>query len=130
MDEGPWRPIAFIGEEIQPSFKRLPILSKKPGVPDGFVWREKTHKVEKLISSWFSYERKGRMAKNLRDANLKQAKRKGSWGVGRYYFRVQVEGGRVFDLYYDRAPKDVDDRQGQWVLWRELEGSDASPNLN
>ncbi len=54
-------------------------------------------------------------------SSLKKARRRGSWGVGRFYFRLETEGGRVFDLYYDRAPKDAGDRRGQWVLWRELE---------
>jgi len=31
----------------------------------------------------------------------------------------------VFDLYYDRAPKDTVDRKGSWHLLREMEpGSD------
>ena len=41
--------------------------------------------------------------------------------VGRYYFRVQVETKQVFDIYYDRAMKNVDDRKGQWFIFQELE---------
>ena len=29
--------------------------------------------------------------------------------------------GQIFDIYYDRAIKSVDDRKGEWVLYRELE---------
>jgi hypothetical protein len=29
-------------------------------------------------------------------------------------------GQRVFDLYYDRAMKNVDRRKGEWFLYREL----------
>jgi hypothetical protein len=34
---------------------------------------------------------------------------------------VRVETGQVFDLYYDRAMKNIDDHKGQWFLYRELE---------
>jgi hypothetical protein len=27
---------------------------------------------------------------------------------------------RIFDLYYDRAPKDINHRKGGWCLYREL----------
>jgi hypothetical protein len=37
-----------------------------------------------------------------------------------FYFRVQTEDGRVFDLYYDRAPKGSDHRKGKWFLFQEL----------
>jgi len=48
-----------------------------------------------------------------------------SWGVGRFYFRVRTDHGRVFDLYYDRSPKNVNDRLGGWFLWRELKQVDG-----
>ena len=44
----------------------------------------------------------------------------GSLGVGRFYFRVRVDSGQIFDLYYDREIQDVDDRLGHWFLYREL----------
>lgn len=46
--------------------------------------------------------------------------------MGRYYFRVRTDAGRVFDLYYDRAPRDTVDRKGSWHLLREME-SGAEP---
>jgi hypothetical protein len=33
---------------------------------------------------------------------------------------VRTGEGRVFELYYDRAPKDADDRHGHWVLYVEI----------
>ena len=58
------------------------------------------------------------MARNMRPAHAAVAAERGSLGVGRFYFRVDT--GQVFDLYYDRAIKDVDDRLGHWFLYREL----------
>lgn len=46
--------------------------------------------------------------------------RRGSWGVGQDYYRVRTSVGRFFDLYYDRAPKDADQRKGGWFLDKEL----------
>jgi len=34
---------------------------------------------------------------------------------------VRVDTGQVFDLTYDRAMKDVDNRKGQWLVYREME---------
>jgi hypothetical protein len=118
MDE--WAPVGFIVEEIQARFDHAPTLTKKPGAPSEFIWRDEVFKVDKVHSSWVDYGRRGRMARNMKTAHLEAAERRGSWGVGRYYFRVQVEGGRVFDLYYDRAPKSAADRSGHWFIWREL----------
>lgn len=114
-------PVQFVGEEIKAQFDKAPMLSKKPGPPSSFLWGQESFRVTETISQWFDYDRKGRMAKNMKDENLRQAKRRGSWGVGRYFFRVRTDSDRVFDLYYDRAPKDAGDREGHWFLWREME---------
>jgi hypothetical protein len=116
-----WIPIRFIDDEIQPIFEEPPMLSKKPDPPAGFQWGDRTFTVAQLISSWFDFERKGRAARNMRIGNLRSARKRGSWGVGRFYFRVLTESGRAFDLYFDRAPKDAGDRKGHWILWRELD---------
>ncbi len=111
----------FIGESITVAFDKTPTLSKKPGCPDGFVWQGETFEVVDLLREWQEYGRRGRMASNMRPANAALASQRGSWGVGRFYFRVRVEGGRIFELYYDRAPKDADRRKGSWTLTQEIE---------
>jgi hypothetical protein len=122
--EDRWTPVRFFSEEIEALHNEMPALLKKPDPPDGFRWRQDTYEVEKVLSRWFDFERKGRMARNMKPENLRTAGRRGSWGVGRFYFRVSTKGGRVFDLYYDRAPEDAGDRGGHWYLWRELERTD------
>jgi hypothetical protein len=52
--------------------------------------------------------------------NLAAAASRGSLGVGRFTFCVRTDEGRIFELYYDRAPKSVDDRKGSWTLYREM----------
>jgi hypothetical protein len=27
---------------------------------------------------------------------------------------------QIFDIYYDRAMKNIDDRKGQWFIYREM----------
>jgi hypothetical protein len=118
-----WMPLKFIGQEIHAHYETPPLLTKKPDPPNEFVWAGKNYRVISVISRWADYHRRGRMARNMQPAHLETATARGSWGVGRFYFRVQVEGGRVFDLYYDRAPKCAGDRSGHWFLWREMEPS-------
>lgn len=113
-------PLQFIDAEIEVVFDRAPALSKKPGPPDAFVWRGERFRVVETLARWFDYGRRGRSAKNMQPAHLEVAYRRGSWGVGRYHFRVRTDQGRIFDLYYDRAPESAADRLGHWFLFREL----------
>jgi len=105
MDDGP----RFIAEEVEVLYDQLPALEKKPGCPDGFVWQGE------------SYEIVG----NMQPQHAAVAERRGSWGVGRDYYRVRTRENRIFELYFDRAPKDADRRKGAWFLFRELGTEDG-----
>ena len=56
----------------------------------------------------------------MRPAHAEVASTQGSLNVGWFYFRVKVDTDQIFDLYYDRAMKNVDERKGQWFVYREL----------
>jgi hypothetical protein len=43
----------------------------------------------------------------------------GCWAV---LYRVRTDAGQVFDIYYDRAPQNIEDRKGSWFLYREVAG--------
>ena len=123
----PLQPIHFIGEAIEVEFDQPPALAKAPPCPNAFVWRGMPHRVTGLLAEWHDFRRRGRMARNMRPEHAARAAQRGSWGVGRYYFRVRAitpataaSAGQIFELYYDRAPQDVDHRQGGWVLVSEL----------
>lgn len=125
-----WPPLRFIGEEITVEFNQIHFPLKKPTAPDRFQWSEHEYKVIRVLSAWREYDRKGRLARNMAPHNLRLAKKRGSWGVGRFYFRVQVQDGRVFDLYYDRAPEDASDRLGHWFLLREMHPIDTDADTH
>lgn len=116
-------PLRFIEEPIQVFFDQQPLMEKKPPCPSGFVWREVTYRILSMLAEWHDFTRRGRYSRNMQPAHAASAARKGSWGVGVFYFRVRVEDGRVFDLYYDRSPKDVDSRKGAWFIYREMKSS-------
>ncbi len=116
-----FKPLRFISEPIEAHFDRPPALEKRPGCPDAFTWRKERYPVVEKLAEWHDYRRRGNMAVNMRPQHAARASRRGSWGVGRDYFRVRVADGRIFELYYDRAPEDVDHRKGGWFLFRELE---------
>jgi hypothetical protein len=115
------KPLRFIGEPVEVYFEQPPTLEKKPGCPDAFFWRGERYEIVETLSEWHDYRRRGKMARNMRPEHAARATQRGSWGVGRDYFRVRVGNGRVFDLYYDRAPQDADRRKGGWFLFREME---------
>jgi hypothetical protein len=122
-------PIHFYDDPIEVLFDEPPIREKAPHCPNGFIWRGQTYRVAASLSEWADFARRGRAAKNMRPEHAVVAAGRGSLNVGRYYFRVRAllssssTAGQtqIFDLYYDRAMKNVDDRKGQWVLYRELE---------
>jgi len=116
----------FIGEPIQPEFSEQPPLLKKPGSPNRFRWRGETFEVSQVLSEWHEYSRHGRAALNMTPAHAQAAFERGSRGAGRDYFTLRTDGGRVFTLYYDRAPKSVSDSLGEWILLEE----DLAPEGN
>jgi hypothetical protein len=114
------KPIHFIDEAIEVQFAETPPLEKKPGCPAGFTWQGKSYRVAEMLGEWTDYTRRGKFARNMRPSHAVAAATRGSWGVGRFFFRVRTEGGQIFDLYYDRAPKDSSRRLGAWFLYQEL----------
>ena len=117
--------LRFIAEPIEAQFERPPVLEKKPGCPNAFTWRGETYRIVEKLSEWHDYTRRGRMARNMQPQHAAVASGRGSWGVGRDYFRVRVESGQVFDIYYDRAPKGSEARKGVWFLYREMSTTDG-----
>jgi len=115
-----YEPLHYIDEPIEPLFDTPPALEKKPGCPNGFIWKGETVRIKTMLSEWHDYERRGRSAKNMRPSHAIVAAGRGSWGVGRDWFRVQTETERIFDIYYDRSPKGSDQRKGEWRLVKEM----------
>jgi len=113
-------PIHFLDQPIEPIFDTHPALEKSPDCPNGFIWDEKMYRIIEMLSSWVDFKRRGRMARNMQPQHAAVASSRGSLNVGRFYFRVVTDTEQVFDIYYDRAMKNVDDRKGQWLLYREL----------
>ena len=115
-----YQPIHFLDRPIEASFDTSPALEKSPDCPNGFIWDNKTYRITEMLGSWSDFTRRGKMARNMRPAHAVVASGRGSLNVGRFYFRVKVDTGQIFDIYYDRAMKNVDDRKGQWFIYREL----------
>lgn len=125
-----YRPIHFFDEQVEVLFDTSPTYEKSPDCPDGFIWDRKTYRIIETLSEWSDFARRGKYARNMRPAHAAVASTRGSLNVGRFYFRVKAvlsdsetgeqSGNQIFDLYYDRVMKSVDERKGQWFLYREL----------
>jgi len=112
-------PIHFLDEPIEAVYTQPPVLEKEPDCPDGFTWKGIEFQVVELLAEWRDNRRRGRMARNMSLEHAERAMVKGSWGVGRFFFRVRVNTGQVFEIYYDRAPLSADDRKGHWFIYLE-----------
>lgn len=115
-----YQPIHFLDQPIEVIFDTPSAREKTPDCPNGFIWEDKTYRVIEMLSSWSDFKRRGKMARNMRPEHAAVAASRGSLNVGRFYFRVKVDTDQIFDIYYDRAMKNVDDRKGQWFVYREL----------
>ena len=115
------RSIHFLDEPITVDFEAAPAYEKSPPCPDRFEWSGQRFRVVEKLSEWTDFTRRGRAARNMQLAHAEVAARRGSLNVGRFFFRVRVDSGRCFDVYYDRAMKSIDERKGQWFLYREVE---------
>lgn len=122
-----FKPLHFISEPIEVIFDKPPAIEKKPTCPNGFIWRGTAYHIVVMLAEWHDYQRRGRMARNMQPQHATVAETRGSWGVGQFYFRVRVDKGQVFDIYYDRAPKNADLRKGAWFLYREMSVSSPQP---
>lgn len=131
-----YTPIHFYDDPIEVVYDKPPIYEKTPDCPNGFIWEGKSYRIVDMLSEWSDFKRRGKYARNMRPAHAAVAATRGSLNVGRFYFRVitmlsnsataaQSEK-RIFDIYYDREMKSVDERKGQWFLYREL--STATPS--
>jgi hypothetical protein len=114
------QPLRFLDQPVEVLFKSPPVHEKSPPCPDSFVWENRTYLIVEKLSEWTDFARRGRAARNMRPSHAEVASGRGSLNVGRFFFRVRVNTGQIFDLTYDRAMKNVDDRKGQWLLYREL----------
>jgi len=116
-------PMEFYVDEIEVRFDREPVVQKRPGLPAAFTWRGREYVIVGLIQEWHDYRKRGKsktLYEKERGAHwVKSAQRRGSWGVGRDFYRVRTEGGEIFDIYYDRAPQGGE-KIGQWILARRL----------
>lgn len=110
-------PTQFIGEPITVDYDEPQVREKNPTCPNRFTWRGECYVVSKVLEEWSDFSRRGKMSRNMRPAHLTRAAREGSWGVGRFYFTVAVHTGEIFEIYYDRAPEDVDNRKGNWFVF-------------
>jgi hypothetical protein len=118
-------PIHFLDEPIIVNWDSPPIYEKAPPCPQRFTWNGADYPIAELLAEWSDFTRKGRAAKNMRPTHAAVASGRGSLGVGRFFFRVRVQSGQVFDIYYDREIKSADDRKGHWVVYRELQENES-----
>lgn len=110
----------FIGREINVKLPPGFSLEKKPPLPEAFDWQGRTHAIVEMLATWHRYGKPEMRTQGGRAPYyVRSGRTQGSWGQGRDYYRVRTEDGRLFDLYYDRAPKGQR-RVGAWFLWREL----------
>ena len=118
-----FQPVRFIDQPIKVVFDNPSVIQKSPTCPNRFIWEGEEFLIVETLNEWRDYSRHGRMARNMQPKHTEVASKRGSWGVGIFYFRVRTDSGKYFDIYYNRSPRNVDDRMGSWFLYREISPS-------
>lgn len=117
-------PARFIGALVEVIYDQAPPIEKRPGPPDGFVWAGRAYRVVALLREWHDYRLRGKSeafyTKERGSFRAKAMQRRGTWGVGRDYYRVRTDTGETFELYYDRAPKGPGQGKGAWFLLQQI----------
>ncbi|NSW51881.1 MAG: hypothetical protein HPY85_05210 [Anaerolineae bacterium] len=108
-------PIQFINESVEVVFVVPPVYGKTPTPPQSFIWQAKQWEIKQVMLEWKDYDRRGKSSHNMRPSNLLKAASRGSYGVGRFYYRVMTVDDRIFQLYFDRSVP----REQAWVLYAE-----------
>jgi hypothetical protein len=108
----------FVGEKIIPRFADPARLVKKPGPPASFAWRGETYRVTRVLFEWHDFGREPHWVGSWTRPPyaVRSGSSRGSWGVGRDYYRVETDRGLTCDIYYDRRPRGGK-REGEWVLF-------------
>ena len=113
------KPVHFINEVIAVQHSIKPVYKRTPTPPDGFVWRGEAFHISEIMLEWKDFDRRGKNAHNMRPTNQLKAAKRGSRGVGRFYFRVMTDNDRIFQIYFDRANWDNETQTGSWILHSE-----------
>lgn len=114
---------AFISTPITPLFESEPVVRRRAGAPNAFLWDGERFEVMETLRTWSEAGQPWWRRRRWRN------RRQHVSSLGRDYYRVRTAGGRVFDLYYDRR---LEGRKvgGNWILWRELDGGDLDDEVD
>ena len=96
--------VEFFTEPITVEYDRPPPYPRRPSCPQRLRWRGQRLVVVRLLSEWRQHT--PRITSSLQ-----------RMGVARVFFRVRIENGRVFDIYFDPVEK-----RGRWYLSKEIIG--------
>jgi hypothetical protein len=119
----------FVGAAIEVGHDTPPAVAKRPGPPDEIVWQDQRLRVVAVLREWHDYRPRGSTksfyVKERGSYRALAAQRRGSFGVGRDYYRLRLSSGEVFDVYYDRSPRAGQGGRGGWYLWRIVDDASA-----
>jgi len=104
-------PFRLIDEPIEVAFSEPPLFEKKPPCPTSFTWQGENYPIIEVIAEWEDYRRKGKWKRNNGAGTYQTRVAQGILGVGRFYFRVRVKQGNLYEIYFDRAPESAGDRK-------------------
>lgn len=95
----------FISEPIVPvaeTFNTARMSLGEPGLPEEFIWHDKTYTVKKVLNTW-------RKTSPCTHGS-------GEMYVRRHYYKVLTGSGEKMTLYFDRQPRKGEAKGPRWWL--------------
>jgi len=95
----------LISEPLRPirgTFDTRAMGRGEPGLPTGFIWRERTFRVVEVLETWKHSEREGGS---------------GELYLRRHYFKLRMEDGAIWTVYFVRQTPKTGNVKQRWFLY-------------
>ena len=95
----------FVSESIEPrgSIDRAPMGRGEPGLPEAFAWRDGLFRIEAVVQAWKASSPEGGGSGNVY--------------LRRHYYRLRMEGGDIWTVYFLRQAPRSGRAERRWFLY-------------
>ncbi|NOT02318.1 MAG: cytoplasmic protein [Phycisphaerales bacterium] len=105
----------FVSEAIRPAgggFDTSAMGRGEPGLPNAFVWRDRTYTIESCVARWKESQRTGGPAD-------------GQIYLRRHCYRLRMNDGTEWEVYFTRQPSSTGSARTRWFLLSVVHQNDS-----
>lgn len=110
----------FVSEPIKPlagTAQAIALGRGEPGLPDGFIWRDRTYRIVQRRSQWKASSAEG-------------GKPGGEVYLRRHYFELTMDDGATWTVYFVRQAASSGSAKRRWFLYTLQNAPRQQPDDN